>query len=413
MKTVRLRTKRTLAKTRSQQSSGRTAGAASSVSKGFAGARSSWTIRPQGLYTATKKYLIARYGKTRYTRYYKVHHSGDVTKLSDSKGLDAQPPKHFRSTTFQASPCFTALIPNARVWEKNGAVITPDNKLLSDVSWDYRKGLVHGSKHNVFKVWEPHRLKTYSGTAALLTFIWSGNYFHWMFDVLPRIELIRRSRVTVDKYIVPNDRSSFQNETLNLLGIPPAKRILTDHDFHARFERLLVPSFVRPVSPHPSTYPKWTVSFLRKELLEKRNITASDEYERIYISRSKARQRRVLNEEELHGILYDYGLRIVHLEGKSVQEQMQILHSAKVVVGPHGAGLTNLVFSKPGTKVVEMFSPDYVSNYYWHLSNQIGLEHYYYIGVNNVKPHKDWWSGSSDFEVEPRKLERLLRIANI
>jgi hypothetical protein len=37
----------------------------------------------------------------------------------------------------------------------------------------------------------------------------------------------------------------------------------------------------------------------------------------------------------------------------SLNITMQWFHSAAIVVGPHGAGLTNMVFSRPGTIVVE------------------------------------------------------------
>jgi len=37
----------------------------------------------------------------------------------------------------------------------------------------------------------------------------------------------------------------------------------------------------------------------------------------------------------------------------SLRETMTLFHSAVVVVGPHGAGLSNLFFSQPGTYVVE------------------------------------------------------------
>jgi len=35
-----------------------------------------------------------------------------------------------------------------------------------------------------------------------------------------------------------------------------------------------------------------------------------------------------------------------------LNETMTMFHSAVVIVGPHGAGLSNMLFSKPGTYVV-------------------------------------------------------------
>ncbi|NET60866.1 MAG: glycosyltransferase family 61 protein, partial [Symploca sp. SIO2E6] len=56
------------------------------------------------------------------------------------------------------------------------------------------------------------------------------------------------------------------------------------------------------------------------------------------------------------------------------------LAQAQVVVAPHGSGLTNTVFCSPGTKVIEIFSPNYVYHCYWLLSNLVGLEYYYLLG---------------------------------
>ena len=60
-------------------------------------------------------------------------------------------------------------------------------------------------------------------------------------------------------------------------------------------------------------------------------------------------------------------------EQLSVQEQAELFASASAVVGPHGAGLTNIVFCKPQTKVIELFAPSYRHSAYWMLANQSNL----------------------------------------
>lgn len=375
--------------------------------------RSLYEGAPDGLYDSTKKWLESTYGQEKSNCYYKEFYTDDVTHLNDSIGIDNAVHEHFRSSIVYGQPMFTAVIKNGRVWGKNGAVISPNNKLFGDVSWDYNKEFVSGNNHTVFHKWNNPALNRIKETTALLTFVWSGNYFHWLFDVLPRVDLLRQSGIEIDKYIVPRDNLAIQDETLNMLGIPKEKRIYTDRDFHARCDQLIVPSFVRSEREHPSEYPKWVTNFLRNEFLLTRDVPLSEDYERIYISRSKAWQRRLLNEEEVQTIMRERHFRIVTLEDLSFMEQVRIFASAQIVVAPHGAGLGNLVFCKPGTKVVEMFSPDYVSNYYWHLCNQVDLKHYYLIGGNVTKPNESWWAGSSDFKVDTEKLIWLLNIAGI
>jgi len=39
----------------------------------------------------------------------------------------------------------------------------------------------------------------------------------------------------------------------------------------------------------------------------------------------------------------------------SVLEQIELFSNADVVIGTHGAGLANILFCKPNTKVIEIF----------------------------------------------------------
>jgi tetratricopeptide (TPR) repeat protein len=70
----------------------------------------------------------------------------------------------------------------------------------------------------------------------------------------------------------------------------------------------------------------------------------------------------------------------VLLESMDLNEQIALFASAKVIVAPHGSGLTNIMFCKPGTKVIELMSPNYIRHYYWAISQQLNLEHYYITG---------------------------------
>jgi capsular polysaccharide biosynthesis protein len=68
------------------------------------------------------------------------------------------------------------------------------------------------------------------------------------------------------------------------------------------------------------------------------------------------------------------------LESMSVIEQAALFSQAEIIIAPHGSGLTNLIFCQPNTKVIELFSPNYVYHCYWWISNLVELDYYYYIG---------------------------------
>jgi len=311
-----------------------------------------------------------------------VHLGWGVCRLSNLQPLPVESPK-----------TFVAQIPNGRVWIvpqenywmicKAIAVITPDNYLLADVSRDY-PGFLPGCekhdvrKHSVFQLESFPGLKQIDGSVAVLSGLSGNVYFHWMVDVLPRIELLRlsgRGLAEIDWFLVNSCQHQFQRESLRILGIPEEKVLESDHLPHIQATELIVPSFAGYLGWPPG----WAMDFLRREFLK--GIIPSSSYpKRIYISRSKARYRRVLNEEDVVEVLEQFGFVSILPESMSLAEQIAHFYHAEVIVAAHGSGLTNTIFCRQGTKVIELVSPHYISHYYWGSSQYLQLEHYFLAG---------------------------------
>jgi hypothetical protein len=83
------------------------------------------------------------------------------------------------------------------------------------------------------------------------------------------------------------------------------------------------------------------------------------ENERIYISRKKARNRVLTNEDQLIEGLRKLNFSIINLEDLDLAQQFKIFETAKIIVAPHGAGLSNIVFCKNCTVLVELASKNY------------------------------------------------------
>lgn len=49
-----------------------------------------------------------------------------------------------------------------------------------------------------------------------------------------------------------------------------------------------------------------------------------------------------------------FGFETVYAEDLSFDEQRNLFFETKILVTPHGAGLTNVLFMQPGTKVLEL-----------------------------------------------------------
>ena len=82
-----------------------------------------------------------------------------------------------------------------------------------------------------------------------------------------------------------------------------------------------------------------------------------------------------MNEEEISERLEKHGFRIVRLEEHPVAEQAAMFDSAQAVCALHGAGLTNLAFCRPGTRVLELFSPLYGTHAFHMIALRLGLDY--------------------------------------
>lgn len=299
------------------------------------------------------------------------------------------------------------VIPGGRLWGKNGTVVTPDDKVVWDLSIEYR--------HDPYtlpifreQIGQPERL---DGNVADLTFCASDTYYHWMLDVLPRVELLSKYKGPgIDAYVCNLDwKCSFQWDTLTRLGVTSSKIIETYPGFHLQARNLIAPSSVG----YTGHAPAWACQFLRSRFLYADGTSRPARMERIYLSRQKARWRKVENEEEVIGLLRRYGFEILtdELDRMSVSEQAALFHAAEFIVGPHGSGLTNVLFCHPDAKVLEFHSPNYVNPLYWVLGNHVGADYFYLIGEgprppDGVDPKEDW----ENIRVDLGKLERSLQL---
>jgi capsular polysaccharide biosynthesis protein len=121
--------------------------------------------------------------------------------------------------------------------------------------------------------------------------------------------------------------------------------------------------------------------WLREQLLEAVRDEATDREfpTRIYISRDDARRRLVINEDTLEDALSEYGFETFCLCKLTQTEIIQLFAGADIVVGPHGAGLTNIMYPTSAT-VVELRPDDSYSWVYYVLSEQYDLDYRYVCG---------------------------------
>jgi len=330
--------------------------------------------RPKGLYRTTHEYLESQEGRRGANSARQIY-PAETIRLTLPTPLDGgEVHRKFRENQVkELPPSYVFELENARFWgHYGGSIITRDDRLLADLSHD----VLGPSRHKVFSKFKLPPCRRLAGTAAVLaTAEAATNYWHWTFDLLPRLHLMEKAGITpanVDYYLVNHNNLPFQIETLTEFGIRPEQIIRTDDTSHFEVERMVVSS-LKPSQFHVA---KWVCDFLYE-------LAPQSEHQgnrRLYISRENASFRRLVNEAEVFGLLEEQGFEKVHCEKLNVVEQRRIFHEAEIVVAPHGSGLTNLVWCRPGTVVMEIFPANYVDVAFWTHASQSRLRHYYLLG---------------------------------
>lgn len=335
---------------------------------------------------------------------------GEAAKYEVPKTLERKIHRYLMPYTVHPEGGYVAYISNGRVWGTSGSVLTSDEKLIFDLSPEYDGRLnrmLTLEEHPALYRSKVQEQQYLHGTSAVLTFCGSHNYFHWLYDVLPRLGMLRILNVPFQSLIMnPNPYASFVEETLLMFGVSKSSVIRTGGNRELQADRLVVPSLMMN-----SHYPPWATSVLRMFMLPERDTTLHSP-ERIFISRSKAAARRIANEGEVIRLLETYGFVPIYLEDWSVAQQIQLFASSKAIVSPHGAGLANLAFCMKDTLVVEIFHIRHVVPTYWMISNHNKLDYYMMYGQDDGTT-PDLFPGLEDFTVDLDRLEQTLRIAGL
>ncbi len=214
--------------------------------------------------------------------------------------------------------------------------------------------------------------------ACLLVNPWSNNFWHWTIDTLTQLEGIeyyQKQTGLKPKLIVEPNIRPWQRDSLKLLGYNENDWMIWQ-DFRRTVNKLIVPSFRRSYEETHGEVSIAACQWLKQKMLSKiasieGNIASFAP--NIFISRRKALGRRIINENEVIEALKPLGFSTYILEDMSYIEQVKLFAQAKIIVAPHGAGLTNLLFAD-NPIILELFG-SYVGNEFANLSRGLGFKY--------------------------------------
>ncbi|MCQ8242268.1 glycosyltransferase family 61 protein [Rhizosaccharibacter radicis] len=234
-----------------------------------------------------------------------------------------------------------------------------------------------------------------------------GNWFHLMLMNLSRIALLDANEarsiegILVPVGLSPNGRRLLERCVARFCAAfdRPWPRIIELGDGEAvRPQRLVLPwnvaSEVRFHQP--------SLQFLRglAPAVPARTL-------RVYVDRRGAALRPLRDEDAVAERLAGAGFLIARLEEMGFDAQVSLFAEAALVVAPHGAGLSNLAFSAPGTRVIELMPHRLTQWCYRRLCAAHGLFYEGVIGEQAPGP-----PGVAPFAVLPQQLDWALRLAD-
>jgi len=287
----------------------------------------------------------------------------------------------------------------------NGRVLDSRARLVLDSVASHRQ-----------KVTNPGWLRAASARrteGTILNLNWwpgTGNIFHWNRDVLSRAFVLTcESRPPAVTLVVPEGLLEYQRHAVErLVSIFPDCEWRTQaFDEWRRADSVIVPS----THPYPvgSGFLHPEVADFVREVNTHLVPNASQDVRVLFVSRRKSKHRRVLDEDNLISALQKVSaVSVAYLEDLSYEQQMSLMQSVDILVGPYGAGLTHILFTRR-RGLLEIHNGDSQETHFSTLALACRSP-YVQVRGSNSNAQQDFTLGPNGIESVCEALERLIQL---
>lgn len=223
-------------------------------------------------------------------------------------------------------------------------------------------------RENWFRPWHRTALRRRAGTRKVPRVTWVmervyTNHAHWLTGPLPKI-LLLRSRGQLEDVYLPEVQTPVMRASLRMLGLEP--------DDFPTFDLKHTIEAGELTTIDNDRLGRETVQSVRDAF---RDPAAPPPTRRVFISRARASYRRLVNEDDVWALLQKAGFERVFMEDLSFEEQVELMHQTAILMGVHGAGLSNMTFCQPSAHVVEIGVRAYPSPDFYATASSLGLDY--------------------------------------
>ena len=205
---------------------------------------------------------------------------------------------------------------------------------------------------------------------------WFG-YFSWVTETLPRI-IKTESQHEKLTLIVPENYSKKRFVKDSLKMFPKLGHEIIPEGVHMFIPRVTIPE-LKPLTYvfDPNEMQAYRNYVWKK--IEDLNLNI-ETFDKIYVSRSKAKNRKIVNNDEVETIFVKNGFKVVNFEDYSFYEQVYLMKHCKILGGVHGAGFANIAYMPERSKLFELIK-EYSSYHeerpsYWRLCSALNIDYY-------------------------------------
>lgn len=243
------------------------------------------------------------------------------------------------------------------------------------------------------------------------------NWFHFLLDTLPRYLQLR----DIDKDVPVLVRGDLPETTISLIkSLIPHKVLFISQQDLVSVEKLF---FIAARSTVHDSMPRngedqvkfspQTLRDLRDWVLNSLGTESGSKFsDKIFIPR-RAKYRNLLNESKLQAHLENLRFETVETNENFYLRQHSYFYHARQIVTPGGAVLANIVFMKPGSKVLVIRSWRDSDLLLWKkLAEACGVHYSEAIGIPTYYGRKTLARQHSNYFLPIRKVKKLLNSEN-
>ncbi len=358
------------------------------------------------------KKKIKSYYKSLRSKVFKHIHGKILIKKNFSSVVDISQINDPKIRSFENRKYKFYTVKKARIFTDNNenVAVIKDNFLLPELSFQQVNGRLKSVKYNsVLKRGTTSLVKKFSGTVLNLSQGGSGNnYFHFIFDIVPKIYIsLNKIKKKINFYYVSRPQK-WQIKIFNILGVSKKKLIDSSKYKHIFADKIICidhPWYYKGyIQNEVKKIPKWVILINRKIFLNK--SVKLNSFERVFLDRSTSRFNhcKIYNQSSLNDWLKKNSFGIYNPEKLSQEKQIYLFKNASIILGAHGAALTNIIFCKPGTKVIEIIPADHPNKKCERISKILRLRYF------RIKTKPDNSDKNFPFKIHLNK--RHLKIIN-